>query len=55
MAYDFTLQHQNIQQMGIKCALAEIGQFLEEYAKELSDFGLRQPLQVTHEVQHELQ
>jgi len=55
MAYDFTLQHQNIQQIGIECALCEIGQYLEEYGKQLSDFGLHQPLQVSQEVQHEFQ
>jgi len=53
MGIRLTLQHQNIPQIGIECALCEIGQYLEEYGKQLSDFGLHQPLQVSQEVQHE--
>ncbi|KAJ7094938.1 hypothetical protein C8R44DRAFT_890078 [Mycena epipterygia] len=54
LAYDFILQNNNIVDLGINLALDELSQLLEEYGKQLSDFGLPEATIHTREVMHEI-
>jgi len=53
-ALDFTLHNPNAPQGAINETLRELGKFLEEYGKELADYGLPQPMSLSLEVEHEL-
>jgi hypothetical protein len=54
LAYDFILQSNNVVDLGINLALADICVLLEEYGKQLSDFGLPEATIHTREVMHEI-
>jgi hypothetical protein len=53
-ARDFTLQNENIVDIGTNLALHELSRYLEEYGKTLLDYGLPQPVSHLREVEHEL-
>ena len=53
-ALDYTLQNNNVLDIGLDHALQEIGQSLKEYGKTLSDYGLPEPMSYGCEVEHEL-
>jgi len=54
LATDHILHHQNIARLGIDHALRNIGTYLEEYGKKLSDYGLPEPTSYARETEHEL-
>jgi hypothetical protein len=53
-SYDFTLQNNNVDEIGANLALSDISLLLEEYGKKLSDFGLPEATVHTREVMHEI-
>ena len=53
-AYDFTLWHRNIAEIGINYALEEMQSYLEKYGKSLANYGLPVPKMHSCEVEHKL-
>jgi hypothetical protein len=54
LAYDFILQNNNIVELGLNLALADLAHLIEEYGKRLSDFGLPEATIHTREVLDEI-
>ena len=54
LSLDHTLQHGNVQELGVNEAFGEIAQYLEEYGKRFQDYGLLEPTSYGQEVEHEM-
>jgi len=55
LSRDYTLQNGDSLELGLNLALDELSRLLEEYGKQLSDYGLPEAQIQTAEVTHELQ
>ncbi|KAJ6629754.1 hypothetical protein B0H10DRAFT_1939396 [Mycena sp. CBHHK59/15] len=54
LAYDFTLRNNNVLEIGLNLAFADLSHLLEEYGKDLSDFGLLEATVHTQEALHDI-
>jgi hypothetical protein len=55
LSQDFILEYHGHVELGVSAALAELGQYLDEFGKTLDQYGLPQPISRSNEVTHELQ
>lgn len=53
-ALNFTLQNSGLVEIGVYHALQELTTYLEEYGKQLADYGLSEPDSCLQEVEHEM-